>query len=148
MPEIEVKTSFQELSTRSRNALAKADIYTAEQLMQLSSDDLWNLPNMGEKSVKEVIAFRNYLDGNGTDSGTLILDNDSVLANVYGRKDISVSDLLCVLGNRACEDVSADELPFGVRVMNVLERENITTLAEICQKPYFDFLHITISFFG
>lgn len=134
--------SFDNLSNRSKNALAKAKIFTVEQLMELSEDQLWNLPNMGAKSVKEVLDFRKAVGGADYVPVALVSEEDSTLENAYGQKDISVDDVLYIYNDRDCSDVKADELPFGVRVMNVLNREGISTLAEICDRPYFDFLHM------
>ena len=40
------------LSTRSTNALKRAGILTLEQLIRLNVDDLYNIGNIGKKSVK------------------------------------------------------------------------------------------------
>ena len=134
--------TFDDLSNRSKNALAKAGIHSIPELLELSEQQLWNLPNMGAKSVKEVLEFRQNLDLSDAEKMSLISDEDSILARVYGIKDISISDIEYKYDGRPCDEVKVDELPFGVRVTNVLDRESITTLGEICERPYADFLNM------
>ena len=42
------------MSVRSTNALHRAGIFNVEQLIKLSDEDLYNISNMGAKSVTEV----------------------------------------------------------------------------------------------
>lgn len=53
--------NFEKLSVRSTNALINQNILTNEELLKLSEEELDYIPNLGEKSIKEIVSYQKQL---------------------------------------------------------------------------------------
>jgi len=60
----EGEIKFYELSVRAQNALKKQNLIYEDDLIHLSEQDLNFIPNIGEKTIKELIAYQKRLKGN------------------------------------------------------------------------------------
>ena len=60
----EGEIKFNELSVRAQNALKKQNLIFEDALIHLSEQDLNFIPNIGEKTIKELIAYQKRLKGN------------------------------------------------------------------------------------
>jgi len=50
------------LSVRTRNGLKRTGIMTLGMIIQTPEEELWNIRNLGEKSVREILEFRKGID--------------------------------------------------------------------------------------
>ena len=60
----EGEIKFHELSVRAQNALKKQNLLYEDDLINLSEQELGFIPNIGEKTIKELIAYQKRLKGN------------------------------------------------------------------------------------
>lgn len=60
----EIPSEFESLSVRARNALENVGIFENEQLRNITEEQLYAIPNLGKKSVEEILSYRfAYLRG-------------------------------------------------------------------------------------
>ena len=60
----EIPSEFKSLSVRARNALDNVGIFENEQLRNITEEQLYAIPNLGKKSVEEILSYRfAYLRG-------------------------------------------------------------------------------------
>ena len=146
------------LSTRSTNALKRAGILTLEQLIRLDVDDLYNIDNLGKKSVDEICSLINKKNNGEIDisaseieqqNGTVISKggNDmlypDLLINVaHNQNNISVNQIAYVLNNQRLSDIHIDNLSFSVRSYNALAKNNIFYLSDICKMTMSELCHM------
>lgn len=70
------------LSTRSTNALKCAGVFTLEQLISLNVDDLYNIGNIGKKSVGEICSLVERIN-----NGEIIITEYTYLNGTITPKD-------------------------------------------------------------
>lgn len=99
-----------EISIRSKNALQIENIKTVGDLLNYSEKDLYNIQNLGKKSINELLSIINSFKKNYT------LINKKHFINTDQKQYI---------------DFKVDELKLSVRCKNALKRENINFLSEI-----------------
>ena len=68
LPKREGEINFDELSTRARNALQSQKITSEDQLISLDEDSLKKFPNIGQKTIEELISFKNNLNSLNMDN--------------------------------------------------------------------------------
>ena len=56
--------NFEELSVRAGNALIKQNISSEEELMNLNKEELEFIPNLGRKTIKEILKYQDKLKNN------------------------------------------------------------------------------------
>lgn len=60
----EIPSEFESLSVRARNALENVGIFENKQLRNVTEEQLYAIPNLGKKSVEEILSYRfAYLRG-------------------------------------------------------------------------------------
>lgn len=134
------------LSTRSTNALKRAGILTLEQLIELKMDDIYNINNIGEKSVNEIRSIIEKINNGelvylelGEKKNNGILDGNvsslpGLLINIaHNQNNISVNQIAYVFNNQRISDIHIDNLSFSVRSYNALAKNNIFYLSDICK---------------
>ena len=96
-----------ELSVRSRNALNRQGIFTLFQLTQIPTSILMTIPNLGGRSVNEIVAFLKKMGFQSNNA----LENDpaSILTS----------------------EVALEELNLSTRTYNALKREKIKSLNQL-----------------
>lgn len=100
------------LSTRSYNALNKANINTVGDLIRMSSKDIFKLRNVGVLSQNEIIAMIERIEQSGN---ALFRENDDAPV-----KSLSEADAI-------------DSIPFSVRARNALRKANIQTVGALIE---------------
>ena len=90
----DIKIESLMLSNRSANALRRAGILRVDQLIQLTEDDIYNIRNMGAKSVAEVLeVIEKIKNGDIVIFEDLDSDNPIVLGE-EGLERITEEDML------------------------------------------------------
>lgn len=99
-----------DISIRSKNALQSENIKVVEELLNYSEKDLYNIQNLGKKSIDELLSIINSFKKNYT------LTNKKHFIHINQKQYI---------------DFLVDDLKLSVRCKNALKRENINFLSEI-----------------
>ena len=68
LPKREGEINYDELSARARNALQRQKIISEDQLISLDEDSLKKFPNIGQKTIEELISFKNNLNSMNIDN--------------------------------------------------------------------------------
>ena len=103
-----------ELSVRSRNCLAKMNIFTLGDLISITEQEMLNYKNFGETSLREV---REMLDARNLRLGMLREDEDRGL-NKQDQKTLQEN---------------TDKLELSSRTVQVLQSLNCSTIGDVCQ---------------
>ena len=129
-------------SVRSINALHNAGIFNAKQLIQLSDKDLYNIPNMGDKSVAEVseviLKIKNgkILISEDMISGKKIIidetkdlegitENDILVAWAHNKKITTIENVIFKKAEDIVEDLYIDEISFSNRSYNAMSKKRV-----------------------
>lgn len=99
-----------DISIRSKNALQIKNIKVVEDLLNYTETDLYNIQNLGKKSINELLSIINSFKKN------YILTNKKYFIHTNQKQYI---------------DSLVDELKLSVRCKNALKKENINFLSEI-----------------
>ena len=117
------------LSVRSYNALKRLNIHTVSELSLFSYDDLINVRNLGEKSVREIVdKVNNFALRDDTERPYIINEEENLVAPEY---EVADGRILNKNSGEFVEDVGIYELGFSVRLTNALWKANITCLSQI-----------------
>lgn len=100
-----------EISIRSKNALQSENIKTVEDLLNYSEKKLYNIQNLGKKSIDELLE---------------IMNSFKKKYSCLNQKKFFVSR-----EQKKYVDYEIDELELSVRSKNALKRENINFLSQI-----------------
>lgn len=147
------------MSVRSTNALHRAGIFNVEQLIKLSDEDLYNISNMGAKSVTEVRdAIWKIRNGEiliSEDVGTgkriiitelekseCITENDILVAWAHNKKVISLEHVSFLKSGDIVEDLYIDEISFSNRSYNAMSKNGLVRLSSICQMTMKELLEV------
>ena len=107
------------LSTRSYNALHKADILTIGDLQALSEVDLHNIKNLGAKSIQEILEKKASLQVCAAGFAPEEATEHKSAPSFTGDDDI------------AYQDIPIEQMGLSNRAYNCLKRQNISFLSEL-----------------
>ena len=119
IPEIEIDDL--ELSVRSYNALKNAGINKLDELISLSREDLYRIPNLGKKTVLELLEIQNKYP---KFIKTKEIEEDSIQEVPSYIADLSIS-----------------QLEFSTRLSNVLRSNDITSIRQLLDIPKENLIH-------
>ena len=132
------------LSTRSYNALKRANISFVDELIKLTVEDLYSIRNMGNKSVFEIadviskikIGKIDIFSDDGkidlSSSNLLLSDSDFIVAHSHKIKGLKPENILYLYEDSPSEDISIDKMDFSVRSINSLKNNGCFYLSNIC----------------
>lgn len=99
-----------EISIRSKNALKSKDINTVEDLLNYTEKEIYNIRNLGKKSIYEILNIFSFFKKNHS---------------FYWEKKFFTKD------QNKYIDYDIDELELSARSKNALKKENIILLSQI-----------------
>lgn len=101
---------------------ARAGILTIDEMMKLSEKDLYNIKNMGKKSVDEILnniekissgLIDIYSLGTASNNAELpICDDDYLVAHVHNVKGLKPANVLFTDDGLMIDDLSLEEMGF------------------------------------
>lgn len=122
---LETPISDFELSVRSRNCLRRMNIYTIDDLLNITEAELLSYKNFGETSLREIKAI---LDSKGLRLGMALEEKDVNLGESTARDTAEYEgEEQSPLKN------SIDDLQLSVRARKCLQKLNIRTIGELTQ---------------
>lgn len=116
-----------ELSVRSRNALKKMNVHSLGDLLKVSEQELMSFKNFGETSLSEIKAL---LAGRGLRLGQALEEGPVVLSPVPTLDRHAPADDI----PEELSDRSIGELELSVRSRKALQRLNIQSIGELCNR--------------
>jgi DNA-directed RNA polymerase subunit alpha len=120
---LETPISDFELSVRSRNCLAKMDIVTLDDLLNISETELLSYKNFGETSLKEIKAI---LASKGLRVGMALEEKELPLEETVGQETTEDE------GEGPLKN-SIDDLRLSVRSRKCLQKLNLHTIGDLTQ---------------
>ncbi len=112
-----------ELSVRSTNCLRRAEIHTVGELIAFPAEQLWNLRNMGAKSVAEIKAV---LQDISSENGNFHLVEQHSLQAVEPATPLLIEESGCIVS-----DIPIKALRLSVRASNCLKAAGITMASQL-----------------
>lgn len=117
------------LSVRSTNALHRKKINTVDQLLALSANDLAEIKNLGEKSIKEILGVQHMIR-----TGKLAVESTEPEGETLAEEskpELSSEYRECLLRYARAKDVPLASLPLTTRAHNRLEALGYNNLSDI-----------------
>lgn len=136
------------LSVRSNNALKRAGVFTIDKLVKLTQDDLYNIRNMGKKSVEEILDVISRINSGELDVLSIssansnqvinlpLCDDDYLVAHAHNTKALTPNSISYYQDYMTVDDVSVDDMGFSVRSINALKQNSCFKLSDICKLKY------------
>lgn len=136
------------LSVRSNNALKRAGVFTIDKLVKLTQDDLYNIRNMGKKSVEEILDVISRINSGELDVLSIssansnqvinlpLCDDDYLVAHAHNTKALTPNSISYYQDYMTVDDVSVDDMGFSVRSINALKQNGCFKLSDICKLKY------------
>lgn len=136
------------LSVRSNNALKRAGVFTIDKLVKLTQDDLYNIRNMGKKSVEEILDVISRINSGELDVLSIssansnqvinlpLCDDDYLVAHAHNTKTLTPNSISYYQEYMTVDDVSVDDMGFSVRSINALKQNSCFKLSDICKLKY------------
>lgn len=131
------------LSARSCNGLIKAGVYTVDELIGLTQNDLLTIQNLGAKSVNEITAMIQKLNTGALDimdfrNGTNmpIGEDDYLVAHAHQIKGLKPDNVSFIKNGMLTDDLSLEEAGLRTRAGNALRHHNCFTLSAVCHLTY------------
>ncbi len=140
------------ISGRLRNLLARNGYFSLTKVVLEDQRKLLQMEHLGEKSKNELLELRQFIIE--TDRKKILefcvskseqkkrnevkesATETTVLEMAFGEKLHGFE--LCFINNKnqKCRNINVSEIPFSVRTRNVLKKQRIISLLDICLLPY------------
>ncbi len=145
------------LSTRTTNALMKANINTLAKVMCMSEYELKRIQNIGTKSVQEVLEFQKSVKSNLIDLDIpMMIEKNINYGKMYTPKNYTVWEIanpevdlekvkqILFINDSGTlkEDIKIKELNFSVRTQNCLKNSNYENISDVANEKYGKFVEI------
>lgn len=126
-----------QISVRSYNCLRRNNIYTLDQLIALTQDELIKFRNMGKKSVDEIITIQNNYRNNYNNT-----ENTKVKHKIFCNVEQSSTFSFYNRRGDLVQELHIDDLELSVRATNCLLDANIEFTSQLIDIEYNELLSI------
>ncbi len=132
-----------DISQRTKNALMRSGIDTVEKIMSISANDLYQIRNMGKKSVEEVLHLQNMIKDEFVglqvqdDCSVKIQEKSLLLERMFPYFEHSCFTVMFRdQYENVVSDINIDSVNFSVRTYNALSEAGYSTVKEIALEKY------------
>lgn len=122
--QLDVGIDYLNLSNRSINALKRSDVFTVQDLLDCTVEQIYRFRNLGSKSVEEIVSIQRKIE--------------EVLSGECDLNEVAYFYIFCILNrdkiihyfSEHC-DLPVSDLPLSVQLINRLRMNGYKTLSQI-----------------